>query len=131
MYRLTFDGVIQRIEDLACIPVDERNGDYRQYLAWVAEGNEPEPYVEPEVEEVIPTTITMRQARLALLAAGKLSQVDAAIATLPSPQKEQAKIAWDYSSEVQRSNGVAQLLGPMLGLTEEQIDDLFLAGSKL
>ena len=34
--------VIQRIEDGACIPTDEENGDYGEYLAWVADGNTPE-----------------------------------------------------------------------------------------
>ena len=33
------EGVIIRIADNAIIPFAENNMDYREYLAWVAEGN--------------------------------------------------------------------------------------------
>ena len=36
-------GPIIRTTDSASIPLDEANTDYQDYLAWVAEGNTPDP----------------------------------------------------------------------------------------
>jgi len=36
------DTSIIRKEDGACIPIDENNRDYQEYLEWVAKGNTPE-----------------------------------------------------------------------------------------
>lgn len=81
--------------------------------------------------EPVPQIVTMRQARLALLGAGLLSQVDAAIDALPEPQKSAARIEWDYSSEVHRSRPFVQQLGHALGLTDEQLDALFTQAATL
>jgi len=50
MYKLCFDRLnntnadcVKRISDSAFIPFDPANTDYQQYLAWLAEGNEPLP----------------------------------------------------------------------------------------
>lgn len=87
------------------------------------------PYIAPPV--AVPAEITMRQARLVLMGAGKLTAVDAAIAAMPEPQKSAAKIEWEYSNTVQRHNGFVSALGPALGLTESEVDALFIAGAAL
>ena len=79
----------------------------------------------------VPDVVTMRQARLALLGAGKLSSVGAAIASMPEPQKTEASIEWEYSSALERSNPFVTQLGAALGLDAAAINALFVAASKL
>lgn len=73
----------------------------------------------------------MRQARLALLGAGLLSSVDVAINALSSPAKEAARIEWDYSSTVERHRSLVATLGAALGLTDAQLDTLFIQAKEL
>ena len=108
-------------EFVAC-PDDVQGG-------WLYDGDEfTEPVPPPPT---IPSAVTMRQARLALLGAGLLDDVDAAINAMPSPQKEAARIEWEYSQEVQRHNGFVSVLAPMLGLTDAQLDTLFVVAAGL
>jgi HD-GYP domain-containing protein (c-di-GMP phosphodiesterase class II) len=69
----------------------------------------------------------MRQARLALLAAGLLDAVELAIAGAGPA----AKIEWDYATEVQRSAGLVPAMATALGMSDTQIDDLFIAAGGL
>lgn len=88
-------------------------------------------FTAPAAPVVVPTAVTMRQARLALLGAGLLASVDVAIDAMDEPTRTAARIEWEYSNELQRSNPLLLALGPALGLTVEQIDALFIAASAL
>ena len=46
-YQLTTGDMILRLEDNAFIPQNPANNDYAAYLAWLEEGNTPEPAPEP------------------------------------------------------------------------------------
>ena len=47
-YQLITGDTILRLADNAFIPLDPANTDYAAYLAWVEEGNTPEPAPIPE-----------------------------------------------------------------------------------
>jgi hypothetical protein len=84
-----------------------------------------------QAEAAKPKEVTMRQARLALLQAGFLDKVMAAIAGMPSPKKEAAQIEWEYSNSLKRSQPLTVELGEALGLDAAALDALFLTSSKL
>lgn len=79
----------------------------------------------------VPSAVTARQARLALLGAGLLAAVESKLATIPGPQGAAALIEWEYASEIQRQSPLIEALGPLLGLTSDQIDALFIAAKEL
>lgn len=79
--------------------------------------------VTPEPAKV--QSVTMRQARLALLAAGKLSAVNAAIAAMPGELGEAARIEWEFASDVRKDSPLIAGLAASLGLSPGELDALF------
>ena len=63
-YQLTTGDTILRIADNAFIPPDPANTDYAAYLAWLDEGNTPEPAPEPEPAPVLTTEQKLEAAGL-------------------------------------------------------------------
>jgi hypothetical protein len=92
----------------------------REVVPWSAEE------IEAHRKSLIPESVTMRQARQAMLSAGILAQVDALIAAMPGEEGESARIDWNHAQEVKREWPLIGALGPQMGLTEQQIDDLFI-----
>lgn len=84
----------------------------------------PQQPTEP-AEPVIPSVVTMAQAKLALLYAGLYEQVEQALADLPEPQKTAALIEWNHRQTLEREHPLVAQVAAALGLTEQQLDDLF------
>lgn len=99
-----------------------------QALEWLDSREKPswEAVQSAGFHQVVPTSVTMRQARQAMLNAGILGQVDSLIAAMPGEEGESARIDWNHAREVKRDWPLIGALGPQLGLTEQQIDDLFI-----
>lgn len=77
--------------------------------------------------EPVPASVTPRQVRLLLLSQNLLSQVEAIIAG----SDEATKITWQYASEFRRADPLLEALAQQIGLTNEQVDQFFIAASKL
>jgi hypothetical protein len=63
-YQLTQGDTILRTADNAFIPPDPANTDYAAYVAWLDEGNTPEPAPEPPAPPVLTTAQKLEAAGL-------------------------------------------------------------------
>jgi hypothetical protein len=129
IYKSINEKSVLRLADGANIPFDAANRDYQEYLAWVEAGNEPLP---PDpIPVVVPQTVSMAQARLALIGAGLFSAIDAGLKALPEPQRTTALTAWEYAPTVSRNGALVTTLAGQFGLTEAQLDALFTAAAAI
>jgi hypothetical protein len=75
----------------------------------------------------VPSYITPRQCRLVLMQQGLLAQVEQMIAQ----QDEATRITWEYALEFRRDDPLLNALAQNLGLTDQQIDEFFVAAAQL
>jgi hypothetical protein len=104
------------------------------------DGVEPIPPASPALPPAsppVPVSVTRRQARQALLLAGLLDEVPAAIAQLDdgTPEGKQqmrlAQIEWEDSLEFERARPLVVEIGAAIGLDEAALDALFLTAAGL
>lgn len=79
-----------------------------------------------EKEMSVPQTISPRQARLILLKYELLDDIESMIAT-----DRALGIWWEYSIEIKRNEQILIDACNTMGITEEQLDNMFIEASKL
>ena len=113
--------------DCATHGVTIEGDDAAAVAQWVADYVPPPPAPTP-----VPQIVTMRQARLALLVTGRLNQIAGILDGIPDEgQKQAAKIEWEYAAEVHRNHGLMNAMRAALGMTEADMDDLFIIAAGL
>lgn len=123
-YRLINSSTcVIRMVDGACIPADAGNTDYQAYLAWITEGNNPDPA--DVVASPVPV-VSAWQIRKALNQLALRDSVEQAVAQSDQDTRD----AWEYATEFKRDHPMVVSLGTALGKTPEELDTLFaLAGT--
>lgn len=87
-------------------------------LALLQQDNEP--------VQSVPTTITARQLRLALVEKGvDIGKIDKIINALPEEQKTVAQISWEYAHTFERNNPMILQIAEVMKLTSEDLDDIW------
>lgn len=85
----------------------------------------------PVIPAPVPEFVTQRQARLALFNAGKLDLVEAAIDSLPEPDRSIARVEWTYAATINRRSPLVAKLIVAINLSESETDDLFITAATL
>jgi hypothetical protein len=75
---------------------------------------------------IIPTSITMRQCRLQLLADGVYETVNSAVASMG----QAAGIEWEYAMDVDRTNPLVPSMQQLLGWTDARVDQFYTEAAK-
>lgn len=77
----------------------------------------------------IPNSVSKLQAKVALLQAGLMPQIDAILED--SETSEIVKLAWNDASEFRRNSLPISTMAGLLNLTEQEVDDLFVLAASI
>lgn len=100
------------------------------FVPYVAPEPTPEPAPEP-IPEPVPYEISLWRAKAVLAASGLLETVEAMIVALPAPDGDIVRLAWNNAAPLVRDGATIAALAPQMGLTDEQIDNMFRQAANL
>lgn len=107
------------VEELAPNMVEATNGS----IGDLYDGNS---FTKPAPITVVPQVISKRQCVLVLNEAGRLTEIENAVAAAPVD----VQLSWEYASEIRRADPMVLSMAQALGWTEQQLDQLFILGAQ-
>lgn len=114
-------------------PTNEDIADWEQAHAAVLEAVRNPPQPSPEDKRKTMAPLSRRQFRLGLLHVGiSTGQIEDAIAVIPdATERAIAEIEWQDANEYQRLHPLVVTLSGQLGLSAQQVDELWEQAAKL
>lgn len=126
MYQSRFDtNAVVRLSDNMVIG-PENLSEWAEYEAWVAEGNTPLPPAPIPVP--VPPQVPMWTVRTILQNDNLFDQAQAAI---NASTDNALKNVWEYGNFADRNSAAIASLSSSLGLTSEQVDQMFIDANNL
>lgn len=132
-FALMVSGGLREFRNLPARPVDIPHKQVRWFpvtreYGEIFEGVANDAYVIRTFRpSAVPASITPLQARLALLAAGKLDAANAVV----GGADEATKIAWEFAERINRNDPAVIRLAAAIGIDDEGLDTLFIEAAKL
>ena len=84
-------------------------------------------YIEPIFSDIIvPQEVQLWRARVVLKLLGMEQVIEIALNSLEEPTKTGALYIWQFGTTVERNSQTVLLLQTVLGLTDAQVDDIFI-----
>ena len=112
-YIYTIDNMTIIVDDLSLIP---EGVEYQEME-----------FTEPVTPIEVPQIVTNAQFRLALIESGQsISNINAFINSKEEPLRDVLNSLWEYANHFERQNPQLITMAELLGLTSEQLDQLFI-----
>jgi len=90
--------------------------------------------IEKQIEEIkiVPESISQMKLRKQLILSGiSIASIDALTQSLPQPNRDLIYTMWEYAVVFDRHNPELNAMAGMLGVTQQQLDEIFINGNLL
>ena len=135
-FRTKYGTIID--ENNVVIPMQEGNKLYNEYVSYLHNDGEifetdfsTDTDLEIERKENLPQEVQLWRARTVLKLLGMEQVIEIALNSLEEPTKTGALYIWQFGTTVERNSQTVLLLQTVLGLTDAQVDDIFIQAENI